>query len=134
MEKAVIRLTTMILMIILLSSGVAAQTKEEHSKAQYYESWKSILESEQWPKGERLFSLAVEAYRFAPQRIERRRIPESLYERIRARPISVTRDGKGAPGSLARPSSRGPGIEVSRELYEMAGFEEGRKVDFVNVR
>jgi hypothetical protein len=78
--------------------------------------------------------LAVEAYRFAPEKIERRRIPESLYQRIRARPASITKEGKEAPASPARPSPRGPGIEVSRKLYEMAGFEEDRRVDYVNVR
>ena len=113
---------------ITLPSAAAGYGQTNYSLSLFGAVAKGITEG----KGKAV--LAVEAYRFAPQRIERRRIPESLYERIRARPISVTRDGKGAPGSPARPSSRGPGIEVSRELYEMAGFEEGRKVDFVNVR
>ncbi len=82
--------------------------------------------------------LSVEAYRYDPERVQRRRIPESLYERIRVRPVlaPVGKDGQAAPAAPAAscPSKCGPGINVSRQLYEMAGFEQERKVDHVNVR
>lgn len=88
--------------------------------------------------------LGVEAYRYDPERVTRRRIPASLYERIRVRPIAVSavKDGQpmpvvpggvpAAPTAL-RPSKEAPGIEVRRELLEMAGLDDA-KVGCVTVR
>jgi len=91
--------------------------------------------------------LGVEAYRYDPERLQRRRIPASLYDRIRVRPISISamkngtpmpavpRGVPGAPGepTALPPSKRGPGIEVRRELLEMAGLDDA-KVGCVTVR
>ncbi len=98
--------------------------------------------------------LSAEAYRFYPEMVERRRIPESIYERIRVRPMPVAAaapaGAKRAPSSGeaveagpaqnglspagSRPVKRGPGIEVSRELLEMAGFRENSDIGCVVVR
>jgi len=95
--------------------------------------------------------LGVEAYRYNPERLARRRIPASLYERIRVRPIPVSAVQNGqpmpavpggvsaAPGGVPaaptalRPSKEAPGIEVRRELLEMAGLDDA-KVGCVTVR
>ncbi|MEN6575997.1 MAG: hypothetical protein ABFD90_06610 [Phycisphaerales bacterium] len=47
--------------------------------------------------------LSADAYRFCPGKMERRRIPESLYERIRARPQQV---GMAPAASASAPVSR----------------------------
>jgi hypothetical protein len=120
--------------------------------------------------------LSADAYRFSPGTVERRRIPASLYDRIRfrARPVSTEPAGaqlfpkEPAPGvsaaeepaaievttakepaAMQMPASkevaavpmtaplaanRGPGINVSRELYDMAGFQRGQQVGSVNIR
>lgn len=43
--------------------------------------------------------LSADAYRFNPGKIDRRRIPESLYDRIRARPQPVSREVGAAPAA-----------------------------------
>jgi len=101
-------------------------------------------------KGEAVLSAA--AYRYAPQLIQRRKIPDALFERIR-RPLPAAAAPAAAPapagaatstaaattaaaqGRLATPGTqtrRAPGIEMSKELYDMAGFSG--TVDHVNVR
>jgi hypothetical protein len=140
--------------------------------------------------------LSGEAYRYAPQTIERRRIPAALYDRIRCRPqLAATGDAVCAParpeaaesrrpetsrptddltvqairGSWARsprfengtlaashaapaacapvraatgarrveprqPAQSGPGITMSQELFDMAGFSNDQQVAYVSIR
>ncbi len=121
--------------------------------------------------------LSAEAYRYAPQRIERRRIPAVIYNRIRSRPwpasilnepapapISepIGPEGYGSAGASTTPAAGGPaqavipvpapasgparrgepkqpaylrpGITMSRELYDLAGFPNDQQVGYVNVR
>jgi hypothetical protein len=119
--------------------------------------------------------LSAEAYRCAPQTLERRRIPAVIYDRIRARPWPVSIMNEGTPGPTqllgparpgaygsaggspsraaqavipARPSASaparggapkapdytGPGITMSHELYDLAGFGNDQQVGYVTVR
>jgi len=115
--------------------------------------------------------LSAEAYRYAPQQIERRRIPAVIYERIRSRPWPASilnepapppapacerigPEGYGAASAAPTPAAQavipapasgrrgepkqpaylGPGITMSRELYDLAGFPNDQQVGYVNVR
>jgi len=91
-------------------------------------------------KGKALVS--AEGYRFSPGLVNRRRIPQSFYDRI-----SATAKVIPSPQKRAEPSARStrkvsrstrkqqfPGVQVSQELYEMAGFDEHQMVDYVSVR
>lgn len=113
-------------------------------------------------KGEAVMSAT--AYRFCPERLGRSRIPQALYDRIRRRPQAaaapqptpaVARTAPAAPAAQpARPATpavvaadedehvaapqvdvrQRAGIEMSRELYNMAGFSAGQTVNNVQVR
>jgi len=133
--------------------------------------------------------LSAEAYRYAPRRLERRRIPTVIYDRIRSRPWPVSMlneaapastpvserigpEGYGSAGDSATPAAPapaavcpaagnpaqavipvpapataparrgeprqpayiGPGVTMSRELYDLAGFPNDQQVGYVNVR
>jgi hypothetical protein len=101
--------------------------------------------------------MSATAYRFCPEMLERRRIPQSLYDRIRVRPQAAAVDLEGqmpaamprssaaAPAARAQdqegrvvgPDATGqtrPGIRMRQELYDMAGFAPGHTVDHVRVR
>lgn len=109
-------------------------------------------------KGEAV--LSATGYRFCPEMIDRRRIPKALYDKFRvgARTVAATTtttttaprprptQGQGAaamptasaePARAAVPEARPqtmPGVAVSRELYEMAGFSQGQSVGNVAIR
>lgn len=115
-------------------------------------------------KGEAVMSAT--AYRFCPEMLERRRIPKSLYDRIRLRPQAAALEPEGQmpavgaqptavsamqPPAVAAPAvpveeeeervigpdatgQTRPGIKMSQELYDMAGFAPGQTVDHVRVR
>jgi hypothetical protein len=80
-------------------------------------------------KGEAMISAS--AYRYCPEMLQRRRIPAVLYERIRARPKTAAADGAGAKDAKGVPAAtraaveqKTPvaGVEVRRQLYDMAGL------------
>jgi hypothetical protein len=97
-------------------------------------------------KGEAMISAS--AYRYCPEMLQRRKIPAVLYERIRVRPkTAAAAGGTGATGTPSIPTAapkaaptvtpagatatetveqpnRSPvaGVDVSRELYNMAGL------------
>lgn len=86
-------------------------------------------------KGEAMVSAS--AFRYCPEMLQRRRIPAVLYERIRARPKTAAADGAGGKGATGSPAATGAaatareaveqkapvaGVEVSRQLYNMAGL------------
>jgi len=86
-------------------------------------------------KGEAVVSAS--GYRYSPSLLQRRRVPESLFERIR-RPVPVATTpgqtptgvtGAAAVAGQARPAvapeaaaRKSPGVDVSKQLYDMAGF------------
>ena len=90
-------------------------------------------------KGKALVS--AEAYRFSPTLVNKRRIPQSFYDRINA----TVKARPGPEQRIEQPKrevSRTPtptrnqfqGVQVSRELYDMAGFDDRQMVDYVTVR
>ncbi|HNS22139.1 MAG TPA: hypothetical protein PKH24_16665 [Sedimentisphaerales bacterium] len=67
--------------------------------------------------------LSGDAYRFSPGKVDRRRIPESLYERIRARPQVVSQEVGMAPtvrppAPLSRAASSPMSIPVERSSVQ----------------
>jgi hypothetical protein len=98
--------------------------------------------------------LSASAYRYCPDLVEKRKVPTSLYERIRLRPktaaapatstaavAAAAAPANQAATALQRESrseapvkSKGPGIEISKQLYQMAGFSSNQPVDNVAVR
>ena len=87
-------------------------------------------------KGKALVS--AEGYRYWPAVVSRRRIPKYLYDRIRPRlqkPEPKQDSAKAAQEvPLATTKEKRPGIRVSQELFDMAGFEEGQRVDYIAIK
>jgi len=91
-------------------------------------------------KGEAVVSAS--AYRYSPTLLQRRQVPAGLFEKFRrVTPVAATIQGQpGAQAaSTSRPAAtpsdatrRGPGIEMSKQLYDMAGFEG--PVDSITVK
>ncbi|MFC1604073.1 hypothetical protein ACFL5F_03505 [Planctomycetota bacterium] len=105
-------------------------------------------------KGKALVS--AQGYRFWPKAAQRRRIPQAFYNKIRAQlspritdptmqrqsGVRVQRQAVPAP-TMQRQSSVGtarqtapvtrrrptPGVEISQELYDMAGFSEDQRIE-----
>jgi hypothetical protein len=90
-------------------------------------------------KGKAMISAA--GYKYWPAAAHRRRIPMSIYNRIRATNASeegaagVVR-GNSTMTGVSSTGSSGPstGVSVSRELYELAGFEQGQQIQNLTVR
>ena len=84
-------------------------------------------------KGKALVS--AEGYRYWPAVVSRRRIPKALYDRIRltAQKPQPTQDSVKAAQEVHPVTTRkqSPGIRVSQELFEMAGFEQGQRVEYI---
>ena len=106
-------------------------------------------------------TLSAQGYRFWPKAARRRRIPQAFYNKIRAqlspRLTEPTMQGESGLGAsrraaaaptLQEQSSIGaarhaapvtgrkprPGVEISQELYDMAGFSEGQRIDNLVVK
>ena len=85
-------------------------------------------------KGKALVS--AEAYRFCPQTVSRRSIPQAFYDRIhtKAIPSQNTATVKAArqlpPPTKKRPS---PGVNVSQELFDIAGFGAQQQIDHLTI-
>jgi len=82
--------------------------------------------------------VSAEGYRYWPTVASRRRIPKYLYDRIRPRleePES-TQDSAKAVQEVTPVTTKdeSPGIRVSPELFEMAGFEEGQRVEYLTIK
>ena len=90
-------------------------------------------------KGEAV--LSASAYRYAPQLIQRRKVPDALFEKIRrplpaasapapaaipaaraAATVPAAPVAQGRPAAPETQTRKSPGIEMSKELYDMAGF------------
>jgi hypothetical protein len=94
-------------------------------------------------KGKALVS--AEGYRFWPEAVQSRRIPQAFYDRIRAqltpgpsdtRLTEPRQNGVGtvrqtAPVTRKRQS---PGVEISQELYDMAGFNENQRIEHLTIK
>jgi len=86
--------------------------------------------------------LSAEGYRFWPQAANRRRIPQSFYDRIRAQitPASTPAEPRDFAVGAARQTAdvtrkkQTPGVEISQELYDMAGFEKSQRVELLKVK
>ena len=94
-------------------------------------------------KGKALVS--AEAYRFWPKAVDSRRIPQAFYDRIRAQLMPVPSDtrlteprpsGVGAARQAAPATGkrRAPGVEISQELYDLAGFNENQRIENLTVK
>jgi hypothetical protein len=107
--------------------------------------------------------LSAQGYRFWPKAAKRRRIPQAFYNRIRAQaqlssritePTARQQSGFSAPRRQAVPAPTrqrqgsvgtarqtatvgrrpAPGIEISQELYDMAEFSEGQRIENLVVK
>jgi hypothetical protein len=88
-------------------------------------------------------TLSAQGYRFWPKAAQRRRIPQAFYNRIRAQlaprltgPTAQRQSSVGAARQAAPVprKKRTPGVEISQELYDMAGFSENERVENLTVR
>ncbi|MFQ6035160.1 MAG: hypothetical protein ACE5NM_04835 [Sedimentisphaerales bacterium] len=74
-------------------------------------------------KGKALVS--AEGYRYWPQALIKRRIPKALYDRIHAKPRPKGQEtAQEIPPTTTKQQKAG--VKVSRELFELAGFEQGQ--------
>ena len=105
--------------------------------------------------------VSAQGYRFWPKAAQRRRIPQAFYNRIRAQlspritdPVVQRQSRVGASQraipapTMQRQSSVGtaqqavpvtrkkpaPGVEISQELYDMAGFSEDQRIENLVVK
>ncbi len=105
--------------------------------------------------------LSAQGYRYWPEAAQRRRIPQAFYDRIRAQlapqfcepveqsqkcvdvsrqtvptPIPQKQSSVGAARRTVPVPRReqAPGVEISRELYDMAGFSEDQRVEYLTVK
>jgi len=86
--------------------------------------------------------VSAEGYRFWPQAVNRRRIPQAFYNRIRAQATRISTPAEprnyavGAARQTADVTRKKPtpGVEISQELYDMAGFEKDQKVGLLKVK
>lgn len=103
--------------------------------------------------------VSAEGYRYWPEATFRRGIPKCLYDKIRVRPQAVQQavqqtgqPVQGVSAAMPKPAQAPivttqnaehvagptaqdayPGVKVSRELFELAGFEQGRQVQNLTI-
>jgi hypothetical protein len=103
--------------------------------------------------------LSASAYRFSPEIQARRQLPKALYEQIRVRPKTAAAPAAGTTPTAAATApaaaspaaarvtaspqqeatqgankSKSSGIEMSKELYQMAGFAGSQPITNIAVR
>jgi hypothetical protein len=89
--------------------------------------------------------MSAEGYRFWPKAVQHRRIPQAFYDKIRAQLIHGPSDmrlteprhnGVGCAAHAAAPAGKRqpPGVEISRELYDMAGFNENQHIENLTIK
>jgi len=76
-------------------------------------------------KGKALVS--AEAYRYWPEALVKRAIPRALYDRIHAQLTPKPQAEEAAQNGVAAQQKQ-VGVKVSRELFELAGFQEGQRI------
>jgi len=113
-------------------SAALGYAQEDHSLSLFGGGATGVTEG----KGEAVVSAS--GFRYSPSLLQRRRVPEGLFEKIRRAAPAPTQAALPAAAPQARPAApetaarRGPGIEMSKELYNMAGFSG--QVDNVMVK
>jgi len=86
-------------------------------------------------KGEAMVS--AECYRYDPRTIRRRTIPQSFYEKIHSKvilPQNITNTAQAVPAPAKTKKQQQPGMEISQELYDMAGFRTQQQVNNMAIR
>jgi hypothetical protein len=89
--------------------------------------------------------ISAEAYRFWPKAAKRRRIPQEFYNKIRAQlmpgqtEMRITKPRQSEVGAARQTTpvtrtNQAPGVEISQELYDLAGFEENQKIENLTVK
>jgi hypothetical protein len=88
--------------------------------------------------------VSAEGYRFWPQAVKSRSIPQDFYDKIRAQ-VTQSQSGArltqprqvtvGSATHLTPPAGRqSVGIEISPELYDLAGFNQNQHVENLTVK
>lgn len=72
--------------------------------------------------------VSAEGYRYWPQALIKRRIPKALYDRIHAKPVTKEENATAQQVQPTAARQKQAGVKVSRELYDLAGFEESQRV------
>ena len=90
--------------------------------------------------------LSAQGYRFWPKAVQRRRIPQAFYSRIRAQlsprltePTAQRQQRQSSVGAARQavpvPRKRQiPGVEISQELYDLADFSENQRIDNLTIK
>ncbi|MHC4558795.1 MAG: hypothetical protein ACYTFW_15080 [Planctomycetota bacterium] len=90
--------------------------------------------------------LSAEGFRFWPEEVDRRKVPKAFYESLHAKKTTKTEQKTEEPAvQEAAPQRVTPvltiikepdirGIEVSQELYDMAGFDENQLVEYTIIK
>jgi len=78
-------------------------------------------------KGKALVS--ADGYRYWPEALIKRRIPKALYDRLHVKATPRPKPEEAAAQIPATGKTKpAAGVKVSRELFELAGFEQGQRV------
>jgi len=113
-------------------------------------------------EGKGVAMISAECYRYHPRAIQRRAIPQSFYDKIHAsataakqtkvtekqapktesaaltnpqRTQAVAKNSQTAPPVVPKNNTKQrAGIEISRELYEMAGFNQQQQLDYTVIK
>jgi hypothetical protein len=86
--------------------------------------------------------VSAEGYRYWPEAANRRRIPKFLYDKFRKQPTptgqtsakALQETPKTAEAPVAAQKPKPPGVEISQQLYEMAGFKPDQPVQNVTIK
>lgn len=70
--------------------------------------------------------VSAEGYRYWPQALIKRRIPKAFYDRIHAKLPSPKGEETAQQVQPTATKQQQAGVKVSRELFELAGFEQGQ--------
>ncbi len=105
-------------------SGGAGYSQLHYSLSLFGGVSKGVTEG----KGKPVLSAA--AYRFCPRMSHKRSLPRLFYQRLQ---LKYGVDEKPQPVSYVNPTGGRPGIQMSNEVYQMAGFKQDQRVDYVSV-
>lgn len=72
--------------------------------------------------------VSAEGYRYWPEALIKRRIPKALYDRIHAKPVAKEGNAAVPQAQPTAAKQKQAGVKVSRELFDLAGFDEGQRV------
>jgi len=106
------------------ASGGAGYSQLHYSLSLFGGSSKGVTEGKGKPV------LGAAAYRFCPRMSHKRSLPRLFYQRLQ---LKYGVDEKPEPVSYVNPTGGRPGIQMSNEVYQMAGFSEDQKIDYVSV-